>query len=74
VTPSKPAVTGIVPTGAVAFYVNGATKPAKVVNLVGRVARFSTTRLKEGSNTAVADYLGDANFIASSGKITVNVK
>lgn len=74
VTPTKPVATQIIPTGTVAFYVNGATKPAAVVTLVGRVATFSTTGLTKGSNTVTADYLGDIRFSASSGKVTVKVK
>lgn len=74
VTPTKAVATQIIPTGEIAFYVNGATKPAAVVTLVGRVATFSTTGLTTGSNTVTADYLGDIRFSASSGKVTVKVQ
>ena len=73
-------VTGInnAPTGSVTFFDNGTAVAtvALVVNTATETstATFSSSKLKNGSNTFTASYTGDANFVPStSNAVLVNL-
>lgn len=57
-----------VPSGTVIFSVGSLALGTATVS--GGVATFNTTSLPVGTDTVVAAYSGDANFIASSGSAT----
>lgn len=54
------------PTGSVQFFTNGFALGAPVV-LSGGLAVIGTATLQVGTNLVLAAYLGDGNFIASTG-------
>ena len=56
------------PTGNVQFY-NGTTALGSPVTISGGVATLVTAALTTGSNSITAQYLGDANFIASTSPV-----
>jgi hypothetical protein len=59
---------GGTPTGSVQFFTNGiASGPA--VSLVAGTATLSISSLLAGTNTIVAAYAGDGNFLSSSNSI-----
>ena len=63
VTPVAPAST--TPTGTVQFYTNGVTIGTPVA-LTNGVATLTTADLPAGTNTVMAAYLGDDNFLSSN--------
>ena len=66
VTPAAPAST--TPTGNVQFYTNGVAWGSPVA-LTDGVANLSTADLPPGTNTVLAAYLGDSNFLGSSNSL-----
>ena len=65
-TPVAPAST--TPTGNVQFYTNGVAMGSSVA-LTDGVASLSTADLPPGTNTVLAAYLGDSNFLGSSNSL-----
>jgi len=55
----------VLPTGTVAFYIDGSSTPAATVALSGGQAVFITT-FGGGAHTVVAVYSGDGNFLGST--------
>lgn len=66
VTPIGPATT--TPRGLVRFYTNGVAL-ASLVALTDGVATFSTAGLPPGTNTVLAAYAGDGNFLGTSNSL-----
>jgi hypothetical protein len=66
VTPVAPASTA--PTGNVQFYNNGVAMGSPVA-LADGLATLSTAELQAGTNTVLAVYLGDGDFLASSNSV-----
>ena len=62
------ALTSTTPTGIVQFYTNGVAMGSPVV-LTGGVASLSSADLPAGTNTVLAAYLGDDNFLGSSNSL-----
>jgi hypothetical protein len=65
---------GLLPTGMVSFYANGALLGTAAVSGV-QVAQLTTTALPAGTDTITCSYSGDASFAASScnsGSVTVS--
>ena len=63
-------VTSIGPiTGTVQFKIDGSNAGGPVA-LNGKVATLTTAALTAGTHSVIAEYSGDANFIASSGTLT----
>jgi hypothetical protein len=60
------------PTGDVVFLASGV--PFSTNGLVTGVATASTASLPPGTNTIQAEYVGDGNFLASTGKVAQVVK
>ncbi len=58
------------PTGPVNFRINGSI--IGVGTLSGGVATFTTNNLAHGTNTVVAEYAGDLNFIGTTNALTPN--
>jgi hypothetical protein len=66
VAPVAPAST--TPTGNVQFYTNGVALGSPVA-LTDGVAALSTADLPPGTNTVLAAYVGDSNFLGSTGSV-----
>ena len=66
VAPVAPAST--TPTGNVQFYTNGVALGSPVA-LTDGVAALSTADLPPGTNTVLAAYVGDSNFLGSTGGV-----
>jgi hypothetical protein len=61
-----------VPMGAVVFSVDGVSKGT--INLVSRVAKYSTASLAVGTHTIKVAYAGNTSFSASSATLTETIK
>jgi len=63
----------VLPTGTVKFSVDGSLIATRTLDQPTGLASFSTSSLLPGTHSIKADYLGDDNFLASSGTVTQTV-